>query len=80
MTTLPPLILDLSRRVRSEGGRAYLVGGWVRDLEMVRLQGFPGMPAAEELDLEVYGMPADRLAQLLGRFGEVRLVGQSFDV
>jgi tRNA nucleotidyltransferase (CCA-adding enzyme) len=32
------------------------------------------------LDLEVYGLPADRLASLLGRFGEVRLVGQSFAV
>jgi len=52
----------------------------VRDLEMLRLQGVPGMPAAEEFDLEVYGLPTDRLAFVLGRYGEVRLVGQSFAV
>ncbi len=52
----------------------------MRDLEMRRVQGLSGLPAAEELDLEVYGLPADRLASLLGRFGEVRLAGQSFAV
>jgi len=80
MTPLPPLILELCRSLRAEGGQAFLVGGWVRDLEMLRLQGVPGMPAAEEFDLEVYGLPADRLAFVLGRYGEVRLVGQSFAV
>lgn len=80
MTPLPPLILELSRSLRAEGGQAFLVGGWVRDLEMLRLQGVPGMPAAEEFDLEVYGLPTDRLAFVLGRYGEVRLVGQSFAV
>ncbi len=57
-----------------------MVGGWVRDLEMRRIRNLSGMPAAEELDLEVYGLPADRLASLLGRFGDVKLVGQSFAV
>ncbi|PYT37302.1 MAG: hypothetical protein DMF52_03870 [Acidobacteria bacterium] len=80
MTPLPPLILELCRSLRAEGGQAFLVGGWVRDLEMLRLQGVPGMPAAEEFDLEVYGLPTDRLAFVLGRYGEVRLVGQSFAV
>jgi tRNA nucleotidyltransferase (CCA-adding enzyme) len=80
METLPALILDICRSVRAEGGHAHLVGGWVRDLEMLRLRGLSGMPTAEEFDLEVYGLPADRLASLLGRYGDVRLVGQSFAV
>jgi len=80
MTDLPPLILDISRTIRDQGGQAFLVGGWVRDLEMLRLQGIAGMPAADELDLEVYGLPVERLVSALGRHGEVRLVGQSFAV
>jgi len=80
MEPLPPLIFELCKAVLDEGGRAFLVGGWVRDLEIRRLQGLADFPTAGELDLEVYGVPADRLASLLGRFGEVRLVGQSFAV
>ena len=80
MTSLPPLVLDLCKAVRSAGGQAFLVGGWVRDLEIRRLRGLTDLPAVEESDLEVYHLPADRLAAILGRFGEVRLVGQSFAV
>src|SRR5437773_3769308 len=80
MEPLPPLLLELCEAVLDQGGRAFLVGGWVRDLEMRRQQGLAGFPAAGEFDLEVYGLPADRLATLLGRFGEVKLVGQSFAV
>ncbi|MBI1951151.1 MAG: HD domain-containing protein [Acidobacteria bacterium] len=80
MSAIDPLILEICRSVRDAGGRALLVGGWVRDLEALRLQGRPGVPATGEYDLEVYHLPAGRLAALLGRFGEVKLVGQSFAV
>jgi tRNA nucleotidyltransferase (CCA-adding enzyme) len=80
MSAIDPLVLEICRSVLDEGGHAFLVGGWVRDLEARRLKGLPGMPAAAEYDLEVYRLPADRLARLLGRFGEVKLVGQSFAV
>jgi tRNA nucleotidyltransferase (CCA-adding enzyme) len=80
MELLPSPILDLCRAVLDEGGRAFVVGGWVRDLEMTRLQRHAAVPEAAEIDLEVYGLPADRLTPLLGRFGDVKLVGQSFAV
>ena len=76
---IDPVVLEICRSVRDEGGRAFLVGGWVRDLEALRLRGVEGIPASE-YDLEVYRLPAERLASLLGRFGDVRLVGQSFAV
>ncbi|HYS78511.1 MAG TPA: tRNA nucleotidyltransferase, partial [Candidatus Dormibacteraeota bacterium] len=80
MDTIDPPVPDLCRSVRDEGGRAFLVGGWVRDLEARRLgRPAPG-PHGGEYDLEVYHLPADRLALVLGRFGEVKLVGQSFAV
>ena len=62
----------IARTVAAEGGRALLVGGWVRD----RLLDRP----SKDVDLEVYGITADRLHQLLQRFGPVNTVGESFTV
>src|SRR5436309_11900227 len=75
MDAVDPLVMDVCRSVRDEGGRAFLVGGWVRDFETLRLGSSTAVPPAGEYDLEVYHLPADRLALVLGRFGEVKLVG-----
>jgi tRNA nucleotidyltransferase (CCA-adding enzyme) len=66
------LALDIAREVRSSEGRALIVGGWVRD----RLLGI----ASKDIDLEVYGIPPDRLRELLASFGRVDAVGESFTV
>lgn len=68
----PPLALDLARAVRDAGGRALIVGGWVRDQWLGR--------DAKDLDVEIYGIPADQLRALLDRFGSVNTVGESFTV
>ncbi|MBI2186229.1 MAG: HD domain-containing protein [Acidobacteria bacterium] len=62
----------IAAAVREAGGRALIVGGWVRD----RLCGHP----SKDIDLEVFGVGEDRLAALLQRFGRVEAVGQSFPV
>ena len=62
----------LARAVRDAGGRALIVGGWVRD----RLLGRP----SKDVDVEVFGLSADRLLGILGRFGSVNTVGESFTV
>jgi len=68
--------LDLARRiaeqVRAEGGRALVVGGWVRD----RLLGH----ASKDIDVEVYRLPTARVQQLLEALGRVETVGESFQV
>ena len=69
------LALDVARAARAEGGRALIVGGEVRD----RLLGLESIDP-DNLDLEVYGLAADRLRALLGRFGRVDTVGASFTV
>jgi tRNA nucleotidyltransferase (CCA-adding enzyme) len=69
---LPPLAVDLARAVREAGGRALIVGGAVRD----RLLGID----AKDLDIEVFGIPADQLKALLERFGRVDTVGEAFTV
>jgi len=68
--------LDVARRIglaaRDAGGRAFVVGGWVRD----RLRGRP----SKDIDIEVFGVPQDRLLELLAPLGRVEAVGQSFPV
>ncbi len=58
--------------VRQAGGRALLVGGAVRDSAR-------GLPA-KDLDIEVYGIEAATLQDLLSRHFSVNLVGEAFGV
>jgi tRNA nucleotidyltransferase (CCA-adding enzyme) len=66
--------ISLAESVRAAGGRALIVGGWVRD----RLLGLAD--EASNIDVEVFGLPADRLKALLESFGRVEAVGESFQV
>jgi tRNA nucleotidyltransferase (CCA-adding enzyme) len=66
------LATQIAEAVRTAGGRALIVGGWVRD----RLRGEP----SKDIDLEVFGIQQDRLPALLTPFGRVEPVGQSFPV
>jgi tRNA nucleotidyltransferase (CCA-adding enzyme) len=71
---LPPAdaAVRLAQAVRDAGGRALAVGGWVRD----RLRGVP----SKDLDVEVFGLPQNRLLAVLAALGRVEAVGQSFPV
>jgi tRNA nucleotidyltransferase (CCA-adding enzyme) len=68
--------LEAARHValaaRDAGGRALIVGGWVRD----RLRGHP----SKDIDIEIFGVPQERLVALLAPLGRVEAVGQSFPV
>jgi tRNA nucleotidyltransferase (CCA-adding enzyme) len=72
--------MDLARELKSAGGRALLVGGWVRDLVSSRKRSGAEPADSTEFDLEVYHLPAERLSGILERFGSVNLVGESFAV
>jgi tRNA nucleotidyltransferase (CCA-adding enzyme) len=63
----------IATAVREAGGRALIVGGWVRDQLL-------GLPESSNVDLEVFGIPGDRLRALLETFGRVEAVGESFQV
>src|SRR5262249_45401838 len=65
-------VLKLCEAVRAAGGRAMLVGGWVRD----RLLG----KESKDYDVEVYGLEPDRLRLLLRECGRVNTVGEHFAV
>ena len=74
-----PLITDtltlaraVSARVKEAGGRAYLVGGYVRDVLLGQ--------KSKDIDLEVYGLAPARLKELLCEFGEPYTRGAAFGV
>ena len=71
---LPDLALarEVAALVRSLGGRAWLVGGCVRDALL-------GRPC-HDFDLEVYGVPAPRLEAALAEKWPLDKVGASFGV
>jgi tRNA nucleotidyltransferase (CCA-adding enzyme) len=62
----------IAAAARDAGGRALIVGGWVRD----RLMGTD----SADVDVEVFGVAAQRLRELLEEFGRVEAVGESFQV
>jgi tRNA nucleotidyltransferase (CCA-adding enzyme) len=62
----------LATAVRRAGGRALVVGGWVRDCLLGR--------HSKDIDFEVYGLEPDVLRDVLGRFGPVNTIGESFTV
>ena len=64
--------IAIARAVREAGGRALIVGGSVRD----RLMGRP----SKDIDVEVFGVDAAALKELLRAFGSVNTVGESFTV
>ena len=66
------IVTHICERVASHGGRALVVGGWVRD----HILDVPG----DDYDIEVYGIEPQRLLELLGEQHELDLVGASFGV
>lgn len=68
-----PAALDrLAADVHTLGGRAFLVGGGVRDHLLGK--------AFKDFDVEVHGVPTHELERLLNRLGRVNAVGRSFGV
>jgi tRNA nucleotidyltransferase (CCA-adding enzyme) len=65
-------IIELCRVVKETGGRALLVGGWVRD--------FARSVESVDYDIEVYGVEAASLRSLLDKQGKVNAVGEAFTV
>ena len=63
---------EIAAAVAEAGGRAYYVGGFVRD-------GLSGI-ACKDIDIEVYGLEPARLREVLSGLGEVYEKGASFGV
>jgi len=62
----------IARAAKDAGGRALIVGGWVRDRLLGR--------ESKDIDVEVFGIDAAALKPMLETFGRVDTVGESFTV
>lgn len=58
--------------IESYGGKAYFVGGCVRDYIMNK--------PVKDIDIEVFGISINTLQEVLSKFGEPNLVGKSFGI
>ncbi|MFN7929783.1 MAG: HD domain-containing protein [Blastocatellia bacterium] len=72
MSNVNAQVLQLCQAIQQAGGRAFLVGGWVRD----HVRGVPNI----DYDLEVYGLESSHLRELLSLHGAVNAVGEAFTV
>jgi tRNA nucleotidyltransferase (CCA-adding enzyme) len=62
----------MAAAIGGAGGRALVVGGWVRDCLLGR--------HSKDIDFEVYGLEPQALRGVLTRFGPVNTIGESFTV
>lgn len=69
---LPARLLRISEDIRKAGGRAFLVGGWVRDALLGK--------DCRDYDVEVYDLAQDELVPILKNYGKTNLVGKAFGV
>jgi len=67
-----PVVAQVVQNIDKENGRAFLVGGAVRDLLLERV--------VKDLDIEVHGISLEKLESILKKFGPVSEVGKSFGV
>ena len=67
LRALPHGLVRVLDALRAAGGRPYLVGGAVRDALL-------GL-STTDFDVEVYGLPAERVRDVLGATGRVDAVG-----
>ncbi len=72
MVILPKKIIKLAETIKSNGGRAMLVGGCVRD-ELLNIE-------PKDFDVEIYGIEPQKLKEILDGFGKVDAVGEAFTV
>jgi len=66
-------VLEIARIVRNAGGRAFLVGGCVRDSLLSKSD-------VKDFDIEVFGLEPDALREVLEKRFRLDLVGLSFGV
>lgn len=69
---LPGRLLLVAEDIRNAGGRAFLVGGWVRDALLGK--------NCRDYDVEVYDLTQDELIPILKKYGRTNLVGKAFGV
>ena len=72
MLELPERVRDIANALHKADGKCFLVGGYVRDLEL-------GVQN-KDIDIEIHGLTPNQVERVLSQYGEIDLVGNSFGV
>lgn len=65
-------MIQFCEKIKENGGKAYLVGGAVRDMLFGTV--------AKDFDLEIYNLDNNKIKEIASEFGKVSEVGKSFGV
>lgn len=66
------IVRDIAKKVNEQGGVAYYVGGYVRDMLM-------GIES-KDIDVEIHGVEVAKVVDILKGFGTVEEIGKQFGV
>ena len=66
------IVFEIIKAIKEAGGRAFLVGGCVRDMVLGKY--------AKDFDIEVYKLQPSEVEEIVKQFGKVSEVGKSFGV
>ncbi|TDX52127.1 CCA tRNA nucleotidyltransferase [Orenia marismortui] len=66
------MLKSIFKDITSSGGKAYIVGGYVRD-KILNVE-------SKDVDIEVYGITPQELKNILQNYGRIRLVGKSYPI
>jgi len=66
------VVIPLLGALQASGGSPFLVGGYVRDILL-------GV-SSKDIDIEVYGLSAERIKEIAEKHGETKEVGEAFGV
>lgn len=75
---LPKFIQEIAKDIEKAGGKAYIVGGYVRDFLFNKHHKMH--LSSKDIDIEVYGLQLEALSELLKPHGSLSEVGKSFGV
>jgi tRNA nucleotidyltransferase (CCA-adding enzyme) len=68
----PKILKQIAKQIKSQNGKAFIVGGAVRDFVM-------GIEP-KDFDVEVFGINADSLFKILSQHGKPNMVGMAFGI
>lgn len=66
------VVKDIANDFNQMGGCIYFVGGYVRD----KILGYD----TKDIDVEMYGIEYEKVKEILGKYGKIDLIGESFGV
>jgi len=69
------MLEKIAGHIAAKGGRAFYVGGYVRN-QLMNI----ASPDSEDIDIEVFGLSMEELQAILSNYGTARVVGKSFPV